>query len=469
MKEKPVIGWGWILAACVMLMNPMPMLTDVLPDALGFLFLWLAFRRVSAAVPAFEDVQEAGKRMLLITALKIPAWVMMLVIWGGDARQRSIIAVFCLVFSILELCYLIPWIHRLFEAFDSLGEHWGCDAALSSGEGKFRMAPEKLEKFTIGFFSVRAVLSCLPEMALVPVYDNTVEYTVNWNALYVPFMIGASVLVLLCGIVWYLYFAAYLRRMARDTQTALRLAEAAAAVPVKRKRMFSYLKAATLCYILAVLASFDFYINYVNYLPDVISALLFCGCGYCLWRILGGKRIVWILPLLYGGASLVHTVLFNLFFSRYSIGAIERVEAAESAYRGVLVSAGVGEALLAATVVVMFFALREVVDRYTGIPGVDERYIHTEQATRRELTRKSLFVAILGCLSAGVSFFYEFTLANTVDVATDPAYTSGRLTIPKLDWFPLVVYAVGVLWLILALHTFSRLRQEAEINLSDDV
>ena len=469
MKEKTVIGWGWILAAGVMLLNPMPMLTDVLPDALGFLFLWLAFRRVSGVVPAFQDAQEAGKRLLLITALKIPAWVMMLVIWGGDSRQRSIIAVFCLVFSIMELCYLIPWIHRLFEAFDSLGEHWGCGAALSPGEGKFRMAPEKLEKLTIAFFSVRAVLSCLPEMALVPVYDNTVEYTFNWNAMYIPCMIAASVLVLLCGIVWYLYFAAYLRRMARDTETAARLSRAAAATPVKRKRLFSYLTAATLCYILAVIASFDLYFDHINYLPDVIAALLFFGCGYCLYRILGGRRAVWILPLIYGGASLVHTVFFNLFFSRYSIGAIERVEAAENAYRAVLVSAGVSEALLAVTVVFLFLAFRQVIDRYTGIPEADERYIRTEKLTRGELARKSLWTALLGCLSAGVSFFYECTLANTVDVATDPAYTSGRLTIPRLDWFPLVVYAVGLLWLILALHTSARLRQEAEIHLNDDL
>ena len=101
MKRRSLARFGLVVAAAVILSNPSPMYFDILPDALGFFFLWLAFRRLAELVPAFDDVREAGNKLLLITTLRIPAWFAMMTIWGGDASQRALIAVFCFVSSIL--------------------------------------------------------------------------------------------------------------------------------------------------------------------------------------------------------------------------------------------------------------------------------------------------------------------------------------------------------------------------------
>lgn len=456
MKRGFALRTTAVIAAAAALCNPSPMYFDILPDVFGFLFLYFAFRRLAELVPAFADAREAGNKMLLITALKIPVWVVMMTVWGGDARQRALIAVVCFASAILELCYLIPWINRLFEAFYLLGEQYDCVSAIAASGRRFRMAPEKLKALTIVFFSARAALSCLPEMALVPVYDSAEEYTLNWNRLYLPLAVAASVVVLAFGVIWLCYFAAYVRRVGRETAECEALAALDAVTPCRYREPPARLRIASFLYLAGVILSVDIYADWVNYLPDVLSALAFAACGLYLWRVRVRGRVVWILPLVYGAATIVHTVLWTRFFGTYSIDAIERLADAARAYRVVLGAAAVCEALSLASAVALFVALLDVIRRFVGRPGADGHTFRTDLAARRALTR-SLTVAFgLACLCAGLSFFYEISLSETVEVATDFSY----LAVPRFGWSLLALWVATAAWLIASLHFFNRLKEE---------
>ncbi len=445
-----------VIAAAVMLCNPSPMYFDILPDVFGFLLLYFALRRLAELVPAFADARDAENKLLLITALKIPAWVAMMTVWGGDARQRSLIAVVCFASAILEICHLIPWIHRLFEAFYRLGEQYDCTSAITVSGRRFRMAPEKLETLTVVFFSVRAALSCLPEMALVPVYDSAEEYTLNWNRLYVPLATVAAVIVLVFGLVWLCYFAAYVRRVGREVAGCEALAALDAVTPCRYREPPARLRMASFLYLAGVLLSADFYIDGINYLPDILSALAFAACGWYLFRIRGRCRLTWVLPLVYGAATLVHTALWTRFFRTYSIGAAERLTDAARDYRVILGVASVCEALSVATAVVLFAALLDVVRRFVGNPGAGGHLLRADLSSRRALTRSLSVSLAFACLCAGLSLFYEFSLSETVDIATDHSYIS----VPRFEWSLFVLWVATTAWLVASLHFFNRLKEE---------
>lgn len=467
MKRKTVIGWGLILAAGVFLLNPSPMLIDLLPDVIGFLLLRFALRRVASIMPSFEDVLDTENKLLLVTALRIPALFIMLGIWGKYANQRALIAVCCLVFAVIELCYLIPWVRRLFSAFYRLGEQYGCNAALETTGKHFRIAPEKLELMTIVFFCVRQALSCLPEMALVPLNDGTVEYSVNWNTLYIPLMLIAAVIVLVFGIVWFCYFAAYIRRMASVAETDTLLSEMSVNQQATRRSRFVTLKSATLLYLLGAAATFDIYLDGMNYTPDIIAALFFCASGVTLVRFTGEKKAkwAWIVPLIWGVAALSHTILFQHFFDEFALGASERIESARVAYNHVLFSAFANEVLMAVSSILLFLMFLKVIKNDIFSSDIDPHFAPVMQKTKKSLTVQSVIMTVFACLTAVASFVYELTLGNTATVRIDSEYTTGFLTLPVLDWFPLVVWSVGGIWFFLSLWVVCRLRDEAEANL----
>ena len=468
MKRKTVIGWGLILAAGVFLLNPSPMLIDLLPDVIGFLFLRFALKRVASVMSSFEDVLDAGNRLLLVTTLRIPALFIMLGVWGKYANQQALIAVCCLVFAVIELCYLIPWIRRLFSAFYRLGEQYGCEAALETTGKHFRLAPEKLEILTIVFFCVRQALSCLPEMALVPLNDGTIEYSVSWNSLYIPLMLVAAVIVLVFGIVWFCYFAAYIRRMASVPETDALLSEKSGNGQATRHSRFVTLKSATLLYLIGVAATFDVYLDGMNYTPDIISALFFCACGVTLVRFTGEKKAkwAWIVPLVWGVAALCHTILFQRFFDEYTLGASERIESAHVSYIQMLFSALASEILTAVSSILLLLLFIKVIKTGIFSPDIDPHFAPVVQRTKKSLIVQSVIMTVFACLTAVASFVYELTLGNTATVRIhDTENTVGFLTLPVLDWFPLVVWSVGGIWFFLSLWVVCRIRDEVEANL----
>ena len=65
---------------------------------------------------------------------------------------------------------------------------------------------------------------------------------------------------------------------------------------------------------------------------------------------------------------------------------------------------------------------------------------------------------MFACLTAGLSFFYELSLSETVDIVTDYSY----LSVPRFEWAQLVLWVATAAWLIASLRYFGRLREETE-------
>ena len=462
-KPKQVLSYTLLGIACICLINPMPLLLDLIPDVIGYLVMIYAISKIANMVGEFDQVKDTLSKLALITALKIPAFFIMTAIWGGDITQRSIVAVFTLVFSVVECCFLIPLIHELFVAFGRLGEFHGISSALSAGEGAFAMRPEMLEKLTLTFFLVRAVLSCLPEMALVPMIEANEGGGINWNVLYPIFALVGALITLVLGIIWYCYFLAYLKRMKGEREANQALTDRYEENPIALTRgKYRRIRTTGILYIIGVVCSFDITIDNINFLPDIFTALCLLASSVMLCALLRRGYATLVVTGLYAVATSVQTILTTRFFARYDVADIKYFDVANAAYQKVLWATFIGECLLIATVAVYCVYFAHLVTKTIGEEDMTHRPVALK--TRKEIRRKFLIATIFGALTAATSYFWRLTYLETKNL---PSSTVGYITVPALDWFWVVPWITGALWLGWSVYAFNRLREEAELDLPE--
>ncbi len=462
LKQKPpkkAISFSLLTLASLILINPVPLLFDLLPDALAYVLIILAIRRAAPLMADMDEAKESMTKMLIVSAVKIPAFFVMLMIWGGDTNQRSIVGVFTLVFSILEICFALPAFRQLFVGFYRLGENHGFSAALQTGEGALRMAPGKVERLTVSFIIVRCVCSCVPELFLVPIAE---EGAGIYQRLFPPALILGALVSLVMGCIWCCFFIAYLRRMATHEealeQLSCRAYEKDLAMGVGRYRRIKML---CILYVIAVCCTFDIAFDGVPFLPDVLAAMAFLGVAALLWNT-GGRCIDLVCAGLgYLAACLVEWRGYSLFFGRYDEADVYyRSREALDAYWEYILKLGIKEAFLILTVVLTFVHICRVVKQETVRPNFAPEYQGVAERVCRGLTRKQRISMILGVASATVSFVNAlgYLSVKTTALTTSVVYSS------NWDWFLMVVWACQITWLGWAIYASVRLREEAELN-----
>ncbi len=462
-KTKPILSYALLCVGAALLINPMPLLLDIFPDVIGFALMLLAVRRISNLVPEFDTLKDNISKLTLITAIKIPGFFLMVFIWGGDLTQRSIVAVFTLVFAVVELCFLIPFTSQLFSALGALGEHHGIGAALKSGKGPLAMRPDVLEKFTLAFFLIRGGCSCLPEMALVPLSDTDEMSRINWNMLYPIFAIVGAILTLVLGLIWCAYFISYIKRIQRDKEANLALCESYVETPyVTSMGKYRLTKLVGTLYIIAVICSFDITIDRMNFLPDILSALGLLAAAVTLFFLIRRGYPLLVLAVVYSVLSSIQTILNNRFFEKYDIADIRYFDPALAEYKRILTITLVTEIVLALLLFLFCYYLVRLAREEMGEEALSSRPI--AKKTLGDLTRYFLFAAGGGALTAIASYFDRLTYLETKNL---PSGTVGYITVPALDWFWVVPWILGIVWLGFSIRAFSRLNEEAELHLPE--
>lgn len=448
-KAVRILPIGWLVAATVFLMNPAPMLVDVLPDVFAYLFILIALRRVSRIWGAFDEASRGAFRLMVVSVAKIPALLLMFMIWGGDTRQSAIVPSLTLTFAILELVYLLPAIRRLFEAFDRLRTDGGDTA---EGQGS-------LEKLTLAFFIFRAIMGTLPEMCLVPYQDSTGGFPIT--IVYPIFAALAAILVMVFGACWGVRVIRALRRLdhREETQAVLRtLWEQNAPQPGGGERTFRLLRLASFFWIAGIFCTLDLYFDGINYLPDLLAAGAFFVAGYVVSGAMGA-----------GKATCIATVVYGLFTTAESVLEYQcvRIVTEEETLRILkmtfLAVSFVSEALLVLLCILFCRQLYRIADRF--LVRRDRQSDHLAEMTRGEIKHKSFLCTVFGILMAVVSFVYRLTDLDCVMVPG----RNGWVALPRLDWFWQAVWAAGLVWLAFSLHTLSRFRDEIEPALTDRI
>ena len=169
-QKKPSFYFPKILVALVFLLTPSISLIDPLPDFIGYLLLAHALSYAADAFPYFGDAKAGFTRMMWISLSKIPAALLMLMMWGTDNAQRSIVTVFSLCYAVLDLVFLMPALRSFMEGVFYLGNRYDCESAMGVPASFGKMTdphtpnwlPYRPVPISTTISSIRSVLTIAP-------------------------------------------------------------------------------------------------------------------------------------------------------------------------------------------------------------------------------------------------------------------------------------------------------------------
>ena len=454
-----------MLVGFFFLLTPSINLFDLFPDFIGCALIVSALFDASEVLPYFGDLRDKLKTYFWVSLSRYPALIAMMSIYAGDSSQRSIIAVFAIGYAIVDLICLLPAIGYFWEAFFYFGERFNCPEAIAPIG---RVKPETLQRLTVLFFILREAGSCVPEFTLVPVApgDYGASNVSFWLSLYPKLAAGAALIVLAFGIYLFTLFCRYFSRLSREGN-ADRLILERYEDDLDRINSLHTVEGLRIFFILlavSVALGIDVIFDRVNYLPDVLSAVLLVVSLLFLRRRFDGVFVERCAAFAGGYAviSAVTTVLSLVFFDKYGFDGIAYgFEGAKRLYWLLVVFGGLEAALSVAASVLLFFILARLIKLSVGSlgRGLARQTDEIENGLRRE----DLFFLVLSILCAAASFvdivLIRFTRRAETHVDAESGLT-GTVYFPQLEWFWMVPLVLSVIRLVVILHLTGRLRDE---------
>ncbi|MBE6569176.1 MAG: hypothetical protein E7658_03025 [Ruminococcaceae bacterium] len=226
------MGFGYMLAGFLFLVNPVIHVIDILPDCIGF---WLIARGLTKSAFFVNKLELAKNNFTKLAVLDLIK-LFSLLIWPFVSDTAMLLLAF--VFSVLELMLFIPAMINLLEGFSFAGVWYKGSAVYASiprrifkfkkqqtengGYEKVPLPPRERgifwRNFTIVFYCIRVFFTVLPEVLGQMLYDRYVVYAMSVNyAEYKPVMyILLGFILILLGIFWLISTIMYLGGIVKD-------------------------------------------------------------------------------------------------------------------------------------------------------------------------------------------------------------------------------------------------------------
>lgn len=443
------IGWTRPLwgIALMFLCNPNLNGLDILPDAVGYLLLIAALRRVSALDDSFAEATRLLRRLAWLSAARLVGLLWIIAV-PSAYEQPTLLLLLSFVLGVLELMTIVPACHQLFHGLSYLGSRMGGDVIFASVQaeharrlnavlerpitarrrarierrlkrvGKHGDVTDRAYRDCILFAVLKTVLCVLPELSALsePTYREGVS-RINWYAFVNLFRAAALVVGGVIGVVWLCRLVRYLRRIEADTAlwTALETHcdedERAhpERTPARHLRLFVSLV------LIALAFCINFSVDNVNLFPSVLTPIVLLGALAVVHRYLS-RTMVWLYVVgcvTSAVASGVAMAMSLSFFAHYDVSAYFRSGTVQRAYDRVFLATVIESVFTVVLLTVFFLALCQMIKRYTGHHDAATFCYTREEVVRvrrRQLVWHTLPVLVLGVLSAAMHPVYVYFL-----------------------------------------------------------
>lgn len=323
-----------LIAASVMLANPVWCLTDLLPDAIAWGIVWFALRGLSEINDNMSSARKQALYLLGIETLKLLVWFPL---QGSHTSSDRMLA--ALVFSAGEAACMLLFLRSFLNGTEELSRRADCNAVyLKTGDIRFLCTL---------FVLVRAGCTVLPELTAIPelyVENATILDDRLWEFLQQLASSGEvltivfSVLELIMAIVWLVSFLPFLHSFRSDGSFCSYLSARLApdGEEHRTERRFSALHMARICFAIGLVFTLDVQMNGLRILPlCAFPAFFALGCVF-LNRLAEDQRFR--LPIIAALVAFVLLLLAELYRHFLTVG--DMIVFAEQPLQTELLSAG---------------------------------------------------------------------------------------------------------------------------------
>ena len=441
-----------LVVSALILFFPKLHVIDVLPDVVAYLLLLYILAPYAVIDSHLAEAQKYLEKLALIGVAEVAS---IFFIYGflsqSPQEQPMTILLCCFVLGFFKIKTVFPLTKELGDGLIYLDTRndgtMFCSAYTRRLRTPFRKkrrirqysysVTDRVMRSVRTFTVASAILNTLPELAALYYVpgDDTVFALYDYIALlrgfcmFIAFFFGVAFVRSMIG---------YARQIGKDTAYYARLQalyKQDELLHPERKTQ-QYLRRAFLLLTLFAVFTMDFSLDRINMLPDFLAAFWLLLVFWMLRRYIAHAARYALITLGYAGASVAHFVVNTAFWSHYNPESIGRNERIRVAYIPVQILSCLEGVMLLAAMVCLFFALYQIIDRYTGyeIEG-SANYSREEKLKEehRELKRTLLPAVVFGALT----------------VISGPAYTFLRPSVEFAWMFSVVIPAIFAILLTL--------------------
>ena len=426
-KLTRYLGLSYILAGACFLFEPYIGVMDILPDAIGYLFLFLGLYRLADLDERLGEALKGARNLALVG---IARWVAMFLALGFVSPAEQPVFMLLVLFSlaVLDCIVLIPMWKHICGGLLYMGSRYDAiamfDRRKAGGKQGTYNAVEKYTAASTVFFVLHEALAVLPELTVLTHEKGGAELGQGTHYYdYVGFFRGVGILgSLALGIVWLILTVRFIRKLKGDKPFFAKLADKYTAEILGRHDMWAMraVRASMICLITAAVLSLDFYLDGVNILPDFLAAALLFLSVWFIRPYMGKNPLLLTVVGLFGAVSVIPWVMqINKYFRWSDTADVFRLDDTYARWQNALLWQALAALLFVLTVALLLKILYTMVKRYTGVRVFRESSTYAEERTEsihRHIRKKLITVMVCAVIVALSTLLYWWAVPHLVDM-----------------------------------------------------
>ena len=455
------MGFGYLFVGLIFFFNPNINLVDILPDAIGCLFLLKGLSKLADVDGRFYHARTCVIYLLVIELIKLPLSVIV------PVKYPDALLWLTFVYSVAELILFFLFFTNLYNAIEYTAERHG-------GEGNLAYL-NTASMMSILFVIVRCVLCFVPEsLSLFQTFGETelrADPSQNSNLARIkPIVILVCfVAVLLAGICYLVVIKRYFTALDKDRVYNEELSSKYRSEILENETLMvrRRLGNATLLLLCAGVLLFDIRVDGVNLLPDLVAYLLLALSLRLFYRCAGIQRNALIETIPLWAVAAVNFV-FDAYTGR---GVLYELYASPPAGIGPVgivqngAARSIGIALAIAEIILFLWVAARLC---RAVRAVYEKYSKPSIAAKLKIVFASFVCyAVLDAVN-GILPLFTAHAAFTSGVklytkyqSTGPAGADAAVFYDNLSVAASVLVVVAAIWMVYVLF---RIRKQTEMD-----
>ena len=470
-----------IVLALVFLFNPNIQVVDLLPDFVAYFILAHLLEKPALMAPYFDEARSASLKLALISLMKIPAFMLAVLIRSKNTLDNDVFPMLALIFATLEIIYGISFIKNISSAFFHLGERGSAAALITpfslTKSGKREMRPEDLRGFTVFFLVAKCLLYTVPEFLLLSrTADNGTITPAPLSRFYPWTLIISLALGFIIGGIWLHRSKRYLKATLSEGEFTNSLNflknEGSDEEYLTRVKLRTTKRALIL---IAVATVFSFPMAFketelINLFPSFIFSAFFI---FALLKLKPHTQTSFKPSLISGAVfSALSVIAFGFsvsFLTKYDYLELGNKLSSShdkvmSSYIFVVITAALELLALIAFFVFAFRYLDSYIKENTGLSPKSERYSRTEREYHSELKKRLYIFFGIGLLTYVLKFIEICLYLAPKTSFSNMDGVASPVTGSALPWFGVLITVSSALFIGYAIYFTRLLAEEVELK-----